>query len=64
MKYEDMAADYGDSIVVTLNDGRVLRGILADIDLDYDNPSNDRISVDSELSTELLLSEISTISQA
>lgn len=62
MKYEDMTADYGDCVHVTLVDGTKLDGIVADIDLDPFEPANDRISIDAHPTIEVLLSEVVSIS--
>lgn len=62
MRYEDMKADYGDYVCVTLGDGTVFRGVLADIDLDPDEPGNDRIAIDAHPTVEFLLSDVVTIS--
>lgn len=62
IRHEDMKADYGDYVSVTLSDGAVFRGILADIDLDPDEPGNDRISIDAHPTVEILLSDVATIS--
>ena len=61
-KYEDMTADYGDYVHVTLVDGIKLDGIVADIDLGPFVPANDRISIDAHPTIKVLLSEVASIS--